>query len=56
MGDYSPVHLNVVVITKIQEPFPGKLGAVVGDDGVGDPKAENNILDKTYCLLRANLD
>jgi hypothetical protein len=54
-GDHSPVHLDVVVITKIQELFPGELGVVVRDDGVGDPEAENNILDKTYCLLGADL-
>jgi hypothetical protein len=31
------------------------LGAIVGDDGVGDPEAKNNILDETYCLLGADL-
>jgi hypothetical protein len=55
MGDRSSVHPDVVVITKIYEPFPSELGVVVSDDGVGDPKAENNILDKSYCLLGANL-
>jgi hypothetical protein len=55
MGNRSPVHPDVVVITKIQEPFLGELGVVVSADGVGDPEAGNNILDKTYCLLGANL-
>jgi hypothetical protein len=27
---------------------------VVSDYGVGDPKAENNVLDETHCVLRAN--
>jgi hypothetical protein len=55
VGDRGPAHPDIDVITKIQEPIPGELGAIVGDDGVGDPEAESNILDKTYCLLGANL-
>jgi hypothetical protein len=49
------VHPDVVVIIEIQEPLPSELGAVVGDDGVGDPKEENNVLDKAHHLLGANL-
>jgi hypothetical protein len=48
------VHPDVVVITEIQELLPGELGAIVFDDGVGDPKAENNVLDETYCLPGAD--
>jgi hypothetical protein len=54
MGDCSPVHSDVVVITEIQEPFSYEHGAVVGDDGIGDPEEENNILDKAHSLTRAN--
>jgi hypothetical protein len=54
VGDYCVVYPDVVVITKIQELLPGELGAVVGDDRVGDPKAENNVLDKTRYLLGAD--
>jgi hypothetical protein len=32
VGYRSPVHLDVVVITEIQEFFPDELRAVVGDD------------------------
>jgi hypothetical protein len=54
VGDRSPVHLDGVVIIEIHELFPDELGAIVDDDGVGDPKIENNVLDKTYCLHGAN--
>jgi hypothetical protein len=38
VGDCDPVHLDVVVITEIQELLPCELGAIVGDDGDGTPK------------------
>jgi hypothetical protein len=50
-----PIHPDVVVITEIQEIFPGELSVVVGDDGVRDPEVENNVLDEIYYLLGANL-
>jgi hypothetical protein len=53
VGDRGLVHLDVVIITEIKELLLGELGAVVSD-GVGDPKIENNVLDKTHCLLGAN--
>jgi hypothetical protein len=34
----GPVHTNVVVFTEVQELLPSKLRAIVGDDGVRDPK------------------
>jgi hypothetical protein len=40
---------------KIQDFFTHELSAVVGDDGVGDPETENDVLDKIYYLLIANL-
>jgi hypothetical protein len=38
VDDHSLVHSDVAVITEIQELLPDELGAVVGDDRVGDPK------------------
>jgi hypothetical protein len=55
VSDCCPIYPDVVVITEIQQTFPGELGPVVGDDRVGDPKAENDFLDKAYRLLGADL-
>jgi hypothetical protein len=55
VGDCGPVHSDGVVMTEIQELLPGELSVVVGDDGVWDPKAENNVLDKIYRVLGADL-
>jgi hypothetical protein len=54
VGDCYPVYPDVVVFTEIQELLPSELGAVVDDDRVGDPKVENNVLDKAYRLFGAN--
>jgi hypothetical protein len=53
--DRDPVHLDVVIITEIQEPFPDELSAIVGDDGLRDPKTENDVPDEIHCLLGSNL-
>jgi predicted LPLAT superfamily acyltransferase len=54
VGDCYPPYSDVVDITEMLELLPGELVAIVGDDRVEDPKAENNVLDKTHCLLGAN--
>jgi hypothetical protein len=41
VGDHGLVHTDVIVVTEIQEFFPGELGAVVGNDRVRDPKMKN---------------
>jgi hypothetical protein len=38
VGYRGLVFLDVVVITKIKEFFPNELSAIVGDDGIRDPK------------------
>jgi hypothetical protein len=38
-----PEHTDVVVVTEIQKLFAGKLGAVVRDDAVRNPKAMDDI-------------
>jgi hypothetical protein len=54
VSDYCPVYPDVVVIIEIHELLLGELGAIVGNDRVGDPKAKNNVLDKAYRLLGAD--
>jgi hypothetical protein len=54
MSDCCPVYSDVVVITKAQELLSGELGAIVGDDNIGDPKVKDNVLDKAYRLFGAN--
>jgi hypothetical protein len=56
VGDPGQVHPYVIVIIEIQELLSGELSAVVGEDGVRDPKMENNALDKIYCVLGADLN
>jgi hypothetical protein len=34
----GPVHPDVVILAEVQELSASELGAVVGDDGVRDPK------------------
>jgi hypothetical protein len=41
----SPVHPDVVILAEVQELSAGELGAVVGDDGVRDPKAMDDVGD-----------
>jgi phosphatidate phosphatase APP1 len=55
VGDHGPVHLDVVIITKILEIFPDELGTIIGDDGFRDPEIENDVLDEIYYPLGANL-
>jgi hypothetical protein len=47
----GPVHPDVVVFAEVQELPAGELGAVVGDDGVQDSKAMDDVgEDATTCL------
>jgi hypothetical protein len=54
MGDHGPVHADVIVIAKIQEPFSSEPSVVVGNDGVRDLEAKNDVLDEIYGLLGAD--
>src|SRR5688572_17943419 len=51
MSHGGPVHPDVVILAKIQEFSTGELGAVVGDDGVGDPKAMDDVGEERHRLL-----
>jgi hypothetical protein len=54
VGDYGPVHADVIIITEIQNFFSSDLSVIVDDDRVRDLKTENDILDKIHSLLGAN--
>jgi hypothetical protein len=47
----GPVHTDVVVFAEVQELFPSELCAIVGDDGVWDPKAMDDICEECHRLL-----
>jgi hypothetical protein len=44
-----------MVIAEFQEPFAGKVGAVVRDDVVGNPKAMNDVGEEQRGLLRSDV-
>jgi hypothetical protein len=45
------VHLDVVVLAEVQELPDGELGAVVGDDGVRDSKAMDDVGEERHHLF-----
>jgi hypothetical protein len=44
--DCHPVHTDVVVVAKLQELSAGKLGAIVGDNGVWHSKPVDDVSEK----------
>jgi hypothetical protein len=55
VGDHGLVHADVTVITEVQQFFSSELSAIVGNDGVRDPKTKNDVLDEIHGLLGADL-
>jgi hypothetical protein len=47
----GPVHPDVVILAEVQELSTGELGAVVGDDGVQDPKAMDDVGEERHRLF-----
>jgi hypothetical protein len=47
----GPVHLDVVVLAEVQKLPASELGAIVGDDGVRDPKAMDDVGEERYRLF-----
>jgi hypothetical protein len=45
------VHTDVVVVAEVQELFSGELCAIVGDDGVRDPKSMDDVGEERHRLL-----
>jgi hypothetical protein len=46
--------MDVVVLAEVQELLPSELCAIVGDDGVWDPKAMNDVGEERHRLLGPN--
>jgi hypothetical protein len=47
----SLVHTDVVVLVEVHELLASELGAIVGDDGVRDPKAMDDVGEECHRLL-----
>jgi hypothetical protein len=47
----GPVHPDVVILAEVQELSAGELGVVVGDDGVRDPKAMDDVGEECHRLF-----
>jgi hypothetical protein len=47
----SPVHPDMVILAEVQELSADELGAVVGDDGVRDPKAMDDVGEECHRLF-----
>ena len=47
----GPVYPDVVILAEVQELSAGELGAVVGDDGVRDPKAMDDVGEERHRLF-----
>jgi hypothetical protein len=47
-----PIHMNMVIITEIKELFTSELCAIIGDDGVWDPEAMDNVGKEEHRLVR----
>jgi hypothetical protein len=47
-----PEHTDVMVVVEIQKLSASKLGAVVRDDAIGNPKAVDNVGEEYHGLLR----
>jgi hypothetical protein len=47
----GPVHPDVVVLAEVQELSASELGAVVGDDGVQDPEAMDDVGEECHRLF-----
>jgi hypothetical protein len=50
----GPVHPDVVILAEVQELSTGELGAVVGDDGVRDPKTMDDVGEERHRLFGPN--
>jgi hypothetical protein len=45
------VHPDVVILAEVQELFAGELGVVVGDDGVRDPEAVDDVGEERHRMF-----
>jgi hypothetical protein len=47
----GPVLTDVVVLAEVQELLPSELCAIIGDDGVRDHKAMDDVREERHHLL-----
>jgi hypothetical protein len=47
-----PIHVDMVIVAEIKKLFTSELCAIVGNNGVWDPEAMNNIGKEEHRLLR----
>jgi hypothetical protein len=50
-----PIHTDVVIITEPEELLAGELCAIVGDDGIWDPEAVDDVYEEEHHLLGLDL-
>ena len=55
MSHGGPVHPDVVVLAEVQELPASELGAVVGNDGVRDPKAMDDVDEERHRLFGSDV-
>jgi hypothetical protein len=48
----GPGHPDVVILAEVQELSASELGAVVGDDGVRDPKVMDDVGEERHRMFR----
>jgi hypothetical protein len=46
----------VVVVAEVEEFLPGELGAIVGEDRVGNAETVDDVNEERDCLLGADVD
>ena len=51
-----PIHADMVVVTEFQELIACKLGAIISNYRIGDPKPVNYIHEELYGLFRSDAD
>jgi hypothetical protein len=50
----SPIHVDIIVITEFEKLLPCELSVVVGDDGVRDPEAINDVGEERNGFLETD--
>jgi hypothetical protein len=55
VGHRGPIYSDVMIITEVQELLSGELSAIISNDRIRYPEMEDDILDETHHLLRADL-
>ena len=55
VGYGSPVHPNVVIVTKTEKFLPSKLSAIVSDDAIRDAEAMDNVKEERDGLVRLDV-